>query len=298
MELRLLSLNAVAIALLAAACAGRPPLAPSAAAPDAAPPPSGGTRAAAHAGTRPPPSPQAAAPEDPSHAPGVEASPGAPAPGPLPRGTTVLHIGDSMAGALGIELNAQLARAGVRGVLSFKNASFIPTWAWSAKLPLLLASHEPDLVIVTLGANELRVRRPGTRAELIRKLVRRLEGRPCVWITPPLWSADNGLLAVIQENAAPCRYLDTNLIYSDMPRIRDKIHPTMAARREWARRVIDWLARERKVDGTLPWQLRPESSGSLWLPEDGHVRRLELLQTVWRPHGDSNPGYRRERPMS
>jgi len=170
----------------------------------------------------------------------------------------VLHIGDSMAGALGIALNEELKKAGVQGVLRFKTASFIPTWAWSQDLPILLARHNPDLVLITLGANEVAIKDPEIRAKTVQKLVKRFEGRPCVWIAPPLWAGDTGLLPVIKRNAAPCRYMDTNALIQGMPRVSDKIHPTPAARKDWAKVVVEWLARERKPDGDKPFALRPE----------------------------------------
>ncbi|MBX3128381.1 MAG: SGNH/GDSL hydrolase family protein [Polyangiaceae bacterium] len=175
----------------------------------------------------------------------------------LPRGTTVLHIGDSMAGALGVELNAVLKERGVRGILRFQNASFIPGWAWSKELPVYLAHHNPDLVLITLGTNEIQVQKPESRAGLVKKLVARLGDRPCVWILPPLWGpGDTGLLPVIANNAAPCRVLDSNRLFPDMPRLSDKIHPTLAARRQWAELTVDWLAQQRDPAGPRPWQLR------------------------------------------
>ena len=183
----------------------------------------------------------------------------APEPPPtVPPDTKVLHIGDSMAGALGIELNKALAEAGAKGILRYKTASFIPTWAWSRDLPVLLANHDPDLVLITLGTNEIRIEDPTIRAKTIRKLVGRLEGRPCVWIAPPLWGrGDTGLLPVIRENCAPCVFMDTNALLPDIPRLRDKIHPTMKARRDWARFVLDWLARQRDPNGERPWDMKP-----------------------------------------
>jgi hypothetical protein len=100
---------------------------------------------------------------------------------------------------------------------------------------------------------------PERRAELVRRLVGKLEGRPCVWIAPPLWAAgDTGLLPVIQANCAPCRYMDSNAIYPDMPRLGDKIHPTIGARGEWAKRVVAWLQRERRPTPEKPWALAAE----------------------------------------
>ena len=183
----------------------------------------------------------------------------APAPLPLPKGTTVLQIGDSFAGALGVALNAEFKANGVRGILYHHDASFIPTWAFDKRLPLFLAQFKPDLVLVTLGGNEVQIVDPERRAPLVRRLVERLEGRPCVWITPPLWGAgDTGLLPMIRANCAPCRYMDSNALYPDMPRLKDKVHPTFNARTEWAKRVVAWLQQERRPTPEKPWALAPE----------------------------------------
>jgi lysophospholipase L1-like esterase len=80
-----------------------------------------------------------------------------------------------------------------------------------------------------------------------------------VWIAPPhLDASDNGLRQIIHDNCAPCGYMNTDEVYEDMPRVSDKIHPTMAAREEWARRVINWLAEHRQPVAERPWELSPE----------------------------------------
>jgi len=181
-----------------------------------------------------------------------------PAVAPVPEGSTVVHIGDSMAGALGIELNRALKRAGVKGILHFKTASFIPDWAWGRDIALYMAQHNPDLVLISLGANEVAIKDPTIRIKQVQRLVQRLQGRPCVWIAPPLWAAgDTGLLPVIRAHCAPCRFMDTNALVKDMPRLRDKIHPTMPARKVWAEYVVKWLARQRDPRADRPWELLP-----------------------------------------
>jgi hypothetical protein len=187
-----------------------------------------------------------------------DAAPPPAEPAPLPEGTVVLHIGDSMAGALGVALNDELKQHKVKGWLRFKKASYIPSWAWSKELPLYLAQFKPDLVLITLGTNEVKMPDPTERVPLIKKLVERLGGRPCVWIAPPVWTRDNGLYDVIRANIAPCRWMDTEQVYPNMPRIGDKIHPTVGARKEWARRVVRWLETERQPEPDRPWALRPE----------------------------------------
>ena len=42
----------------------------------------------------------------------------------------------------------------------------------------------------------------------------------------------------------------------DMERARDKIHPSMSARAEWAKVVVQWLLARREPGAERPWQLR------------------------------------------
>jgi hypothetical protein len=184
---------------------------------------------------------------------------GGPAPGPeLPKGSRVLHIGDSFGGALGIELNKVLTQAGVKSRLEYETATYIPTWAYSKKLPTLLQSFNPDLVLISLGANELENPEPEKRAPLIKKLVKSLGGRSCVWIAPVLWDgAKARLLEVIAANVSPCVYLDSNRVVKKMPRAGDKIHPSMPARPDWALATARWLAYHRKPSADRPWSLFP-----------------------------------------
>lgn len=175
---------------------------------------------------------------------------------PLPEGTTVLHVGDSFAGALGIPLNKRLKEVGVRGVLKYRTASFIVDWAHQPALDTYLSQYHPDLVLITLGANELEIEEPERRIPAIRKIVEKVGGRPCIWIGVPLWSDElNGLMDIVRDNAAPCRFMDSAALFPDMPRAQDKIHPTMQAREDWASRVMQWLAHQRRPTKSQAWEL-------------------------------------------
>jgi len=178
------------------------------------------------------------------------------APLPLPEGTTVLHVGDSFAGALGVPLNKRLRDAKVRSILKYRTASYIVDWAHREPLSDYLFQYKPDLVLVTLGANELEIEAPERRIPAIEKIVEIIGDRPCIWVGIPLWEgAHNGLPEIIEKHAAPCRYLDTDTLFPDMPRARDKIHPTMEAREDWANKVAHWLAQERRPTADRVWAL-------------------------------------------
>lgn len=173
----------------------------------------------------------------------------------LPVGTRVLQVGDSFAAALGIELGKRLKASGVRTSLEYKTASYVPTWAFGPDLPKLIANYNPDLVLITLGANELEIPDPPQRAGAVKRLVQKVGDRPCVWILPPLWKPDTGLMQVIKDNSAPCKVLDSSLLVHDLPRGPDKIHPNAAGRETWAEAVFQWLKKSRAPAGPKPWTL-------------------------------------------
>lgn len=210
--------------------------------------------------TAPSSSTSAAAPNPPTtDAPSSAAPSTDAAPSPeLPKGTLVLHIGDSFAGALGVPLGKKLKAAGLRSVLEFQTSSYIPTWASGKELPGYVAKYSPDLVIITLGANEFELANPEQRVGAVKRLVQKLDGRPCVWVSPPRWKPDSGVLGVIRDNAKPCRFLDSDTIVQNLERKSDHIHPNDTGREAWAEAVLAWLGRERAGTADRPWNLRTE----------------------------------------
>jgi hypothetical protein len=129
-------------------------------------------------------------------------------------------------------------------------------------LSSLILQHQPDLVIVTLGGNEVAMRDPTVRAEPIRKIVETIGDRPCIWVSAPLWGPHTGIMKVIRDNCAPCRFVDTDAVAPNLERLKDGVHPTLVERKRWARAMIDWLARHRDPAGRRPWDLLPdEASG-------------------------------------
>ena len=187
--------------------------------------------------------------------PAESAQPTLPSLADLPKDTRVLHIGDSFAGALGYELNREFEAHGIRGTLKYEKSTYIPTWAWNKELGEYLWKYRPDLVVITLGGNELKIPDPNARAKTVRRLVDRLKGKPCVWIGIPLWEGSNpALMHVIAENVAPCLFLDSSALLPDLQRARDGIHPNTEARRTWAKAVIHWLRQ----------QVQPEANSWVW----------------------------------
>jgi hypothetical protein len=271
LEQHLLPVAALAAAVLG--CAAPPASAPLAEAPPASSPASGDATPPATApvdeGTLvPASSPSGTADAEPQPAgtsnaktnfqePAPATNPPDPASYDFPKNTLILHVGDSFAGSLGVPLGKRFKAAGMRTVLEFETASYVPTWAHNPELPKYVDKYRPSLVIVTLGANEVELVNPEQRASGVKRLVSKLGGRPCVWVIPPLWKPDTGIFNVIRANAAPCRILESDQIVHDLTRQKDKIHPNDAAREIWADAVLAWLARERVGAPDRPWELRP-----------------------------------------
>lgn len=184
-----------------------------------------------------------------------------PRPAPFPTGTVVLHVGSSTATALGRDLKRELESNGVKCVLEGTDATYIPQWAGpSMGLKKHIDKNNPDLVIVSLGGNETAVPNPEVRADPIRRIVKIIGNRPCVWVGTPRWKAvrHTGILDVIQANIAPCVFVDSDLLAPNLKTIADGVHPTVPERRRWARRMLQWLQYNRDPEGSRPWDFRKE----------------------------------------
>lgn len=199
------------------------------------------------------------------------------APPPIPTGTAVLHVGDSFAVAgFAQALRPRMSALGVRYEVRAETSSYTTTWA--GKMGLLIANTQPDLVIVNLGANEFTIPDPPSHASAVRRIVKAIGTRPCVWVSPPSWRKDTGITAVMRENSAPCRFFDSDaLVTTPIARQSDKIHPTGAGGAVWAEVFWSWLNQQRAPaeEGSRkasPWRLLPA-------PPEEH--RTSLLTTPW-----------------
>lgn len=194
-------------------------------------------------------------------------------PPPLPRGSTVLTVGDSMAQALGVSLGRRLKQRGLRHFMAAKAGTRLSDFA-GPRMALWqdLAFHDPDLVIISLGGNEVTLSEPKHRVWAIEKLLELVGDRPCIWVATPLWPGfdDAGILEVIRAHVGHCRYVDTNALIPHMERTGDRIHPTWPERENWADLMVRWLLHNRRPDGPRPWSLReptedPPPGSEAWL---------------------------------
>ena len=147
-----------------------------------------------------------------------------------------------------------LKGAGLRTSLETKTPSYIGEWAFGSVLRKALSNYNPDLVLITLGANEVEVPAPEQRAKPVQRLVQSLGDRPWVWILPPLWKKVTGVMQVIYDNAKPCQVLDSTAIVPSLPRGPDPHPPEHRRSPDLGHHaVFDWLKQARDPNSPRPW---------------------------------------------
>jgi len=181
------------------------------------------------------------------------------------RNTWVLHIGDSFVEAgLFQNLGPKIRAAGSNYVVDATTATYTTTWANDPELDRWLAKR-PALVLVTLGANEVDMPTPAEHGAPVEQLVRKIAAAKasCVWITPPMWKKDSGILQVIHDHSAPCLFFDSDAVtggLTDDERQRDHIHPNERGGARWSEAFWGWLVDHRdNLRGgwsLLPFEIR------------------------------------------
>jgi hypothetical protein len=199
----------------------------------------------------------------------------APAPTALPiePRSVVLHVGDSFVMA-GFSQALRPKMKSVAALYEVRPAQASYTTTWHTKLSKLVGDYHPDLVIITLGANEVTLTDPWARADAVSRLVKIVGDTPCVWVTPPLWRKDTGIIEVIKQRAKPCLVFDSDAVAGPIARQPDSIHPSNAGGAVWAEAFWKWLLEHRAPAPVVgehlpkgsgrhavnPWRLRSGSS--------------------------------------
>ena len=176
---------------------------------------------------------------------------------PLPAGSVVLIVGDSITAGYGVEAQqawpAQLAqRTGWRVVAA--GVSGERTEGGRARLPALLDEHAPSLVVIELGGNDMLRRVPD--ADIVANLDAMIEavrarGAKVVLMAAPKPSAVGALTGLspatlygdlAQRRKAPVIGKALPGVLSDANLRLDLLHPTAAGHRVLADRAVDELA--------------------------------------------------------
>lgn len=151
----------------------------------------------------------------------------------------VLHVGDSMVGAFGgltKALENHFKPLGAKFTSEVVTSLSVQTFARDKKLDTLIAKNDPDLVIITLGANDILAPFPKSLAAFIAAIAKKTTGRECWWLPPVPWkeavASGPGFIQVVKDNAAPCKVYDgSGLTIARQP---DGIHPSDRGGQVWA----------------------------------------------------------------
>jgi hypothetical protein len=154
----------------------------------------------------------------------------------------VLHVGDSSLGfeqGLALEMGIRFKAAGVRYEAVTEIDAGLHTFATSKKLVELVRWKKPDVVLLTLGMNNLTVAKPDDYEVDVKSIVAQVGDRPCWWIGPlSISRPETGLIAMLARTTAPCGW--TNSYDLDIERQSDHLHPTQPGASHWADAI--WIA--------------------------------------------------------
>jgi lysophospholipase L1-like esterase len=152
----------------------------------------------------------------------------------------VVHTGDSMVGGGLCKALAPMFKSdGTKFVRDVWEAASLAAFAESDRIPKLMKKYDPDLVLLTLGANDVFDKRPEYQIRYIESIVKKVGARDCYWIGPPLWKGDAGLVDVIHEHVAPCKFYDSS--HLTLQRAGDGIHPTEKGGAIWAEQFWEFF---------------------------------------------------------
>ncbi|MFO0551943.1 MAG: hypothetical protein U0271_26395 [Polyangiaceae bacterium] len=159
---------------------------------------------------------------------------------PLPE--KVLLLGDSMVEVLSPSFAAYAKAAGWELSLAIWYGSTTAAWAEGPHLAGLLHRVKPTLVVVALGSSELTARKPMERRPYVEAIVRRVGARKLVWIGPPSWREDTGIVSLLEDAVGKDRYFHSDRL--ELTRKKDGIHPDKEGGQRWMHAVADWLGAE------------------------------------------------------
>ncbi len=175
---------------------------------------------------------------------------------PAAKAKRVLHVGDSMVPLVGFYLRpAVKANGGMYWIDSEESTSTL-SWDNDRALQKAMYKYDPQLIIISLGSNELFDPKPQRRAAAIRGLVKDTRGRTCLWIGPPAWKKDTGFIEVLKANLGHCRFFDS--VAMKLPRMPDGRHPSWTGGHRWAVAVWKMLGGVRPV----PTGSKPTKAGA------------------------------------
>jgi acyl-CoA thioesterase-1 len=166
----------------------------------------------------------------------------------------VLHIGDSTVGyasGLQLEFKSMFPDAGLTYVSHTMTSAGLHSVAEERIVEKMVRRHQPDLVIVQLGTNNLTVPHPEAYLGDVKSLLSQVGNRACYWIGPvSLKVPERGMRAFLRDNVAPCIFYDSyDLTLERQP---DGLHPSQKAAIMWSALFFEFAAQHPAVTPATP----------------------------------------------
>lgn len=152
---------------------------------------------------------------------------------------SIFLFGDSMTFNLAIRLAAYAKQNGhIFHAVNWDSSNTI-TWAECDTLDNCISRYKPTQIFISLGSNELYIKKPESRLKYVRKIIEKIGDIPYVWIGPPNWKEDGGINDMLEDNLAPRSFFRSAGM--SFKRKKDNIHPTREASALWIDSVMRWL---------------------------------------------------------
>lgn len=153
--------------------------------------------------------------------------------------TRVILVGDSMVWELGRAMEPLMEEAGYDFKHRHKTSDSIRSYAANNRMRDDLRKYKPDVVMISLGANEALIPRPDSLIKPIKKIVGQVGDKPCYWIGPPMWTQDTGVVKLLEEHSGPCKFYNSSPL--ELKRRKDGYHPNKEGSKVWAEAFLAWM---------------------------------------------------------
>lgn len=151
----------------------------------------------------------------------------------------ILLTGDSMGDLLFFPLRTLRKKNGFQITYKPDYGSKISKWAKTKRLVTYIKKYRPDLVIFTMGSNEILWLVKQQKIKNIHKIKKHLKGTEFVWVGPPNWQKDWGLDSAIHTNIGKSNYFVSKCF--NFKRNPDGAHPTAHEGKIWTDTLMRWI---------------------------------------------------------
>ncbi|TAD98701.1 MAG: hypothetical protein EAZ97_10505 [Bacteroidetes bacterium] len=159
---------------------------------------------------------------------------------------TILLTGDSMGDGLFYALRKVRKENNIDIKYDPWYGSTSGKWASVKRLQEAIEKNKPDLVIFTMGANELFIPLSKKRVSYVQEVLRQFGNIEFVWVGSPNWKKDWGTDSMFHANIGSERYFVSKDI--KLARNKDGAHPTFKASEFWMDSIMVWVNQNPKFN--------------------------------------------------